>query len=51
MVRNPSNPFRVITLFLLLVPGFSLRSNPGLKLANAFGVRSNSGYVILREPS
>jgi hypothetical protein len=24
--------------FLIGYPGFSLRSNPGLKLANAFGV-------------
>src|ERR1041384_4817502 len=32
------NPFRVGTLFLYLFPGLSLRSNPGLKLANAFGV-------------
>jgi hypothetical protein len=26
------------SFFLILIPGFSLRSNPGLKLANAFGV-------------
>jgi hypothetical protein len=25
--------------FLMLIPGLSLRSNPGLELANAFGVR------------
>jgi len=32
------NPFRVQSLFNVLIPGLSLRSNPGLKLANAFGV-------------
>jgi len=26
---------------LIVNPGFSLRSNPGLKLANAFGVNPN----------
>src|SRR5215213_8964587 len=36
-VRQPPNPFRVIK-YLLLYPGLSLRSNPGLTLANAFGV-------------
>src|SRR6185295_16921174 len=30
-------PFRVYRLFYV-IPGLSLRSNPGLKLANAFGV-------------
>jgi len=29
-------------LFDVLIPGLSLRSNPGLKLANAFGVISNT---------
>jgi len=29
-----------------LVPGLSLRSNPGLKLANAFGVIANTFGVI-----
>jgi hypothetical protein len=29
--------FRV-SVYQLMIPGFSLRSNPGLKLANAFGV-------------
>ena len=32
------NPFRVGTTFVDITPGFSLRSNPGLRLANAFGV-------------
>ena len=32
------NPFRVGRFFRIDYPGFSLRSNPGLKLANAFGV-------------
>ena len=33
-----SNPFRVECMVDGLFPGLSLRSNPGLKLANAFGV-------------
>ena len=33
-----ANPFRVQRFFLMTYPGLSLRSNPGLKLANAFGV-------------
>jgi hypothetical protein len=33
-----ANPFRVPSWFLIHNPGLSLRSNPGLKLANAFGV-------------
>jgi len=49
------NPFRVQSLFNILIPGLSLRSNPGLKLANAFGVivliprlslRSNPGLKL-----
>jgi len=32
------NPFRVSKNFMIADPGLSLRSNPGLKLANAFGV-------------
>jgi len=32
------NPFRVGLDFESINPGLSLRSNPGLKLANAFGV-------------
>jgi len=32
------NPYRVFVSFLICDPGLSLRSNPGLKLANAFGV-------------
>jgi hypothetical protein len=32
------NPFRVYGLFSFPIPGLSLRSNPGLELANAFGV-------------
>ncbi len=35
-----ANPFRVNNISFRY-PGFSLRSNPGLKLANAFGVFSN----------
>jgi hypothetical protein len=37
-VRWTPNPFRVNHSILLCTPGFSLHSNPGLKLANAFGV-------------
>jgi len=37
-VRAAINPFRVEGLLYALIPGLSLRSNPGLKLANAFGV-------------
>jgi hypothetical protein len=33
-----ANPFRVATQDEMMIPGLSLRSNPGLKLANAFGV-------------
>ena len=36
-VRWLANPFRVNDNSCL-IPGLSLRSNPGLKLANAFGV-------------
>jgi hypothetical protein len=32
------NPFRVYVLLRLLTQGCRLRSNPGLELANAFGV-------------
>jgi predicted outer membrane lipoprotein len=31
-------PFQGLCLCYCLIPGLSLRSNPGLKLANAFGV-------------
>jgi hypothetical protein len=36
-----NNPFRVQNKFWRRFPGLSLRSNPGLKLANAFGVKPN----------
>jgi hypothetical protein len=32
--------------FFNLIPGFSLRSNPGLKLANAFGVLSDRRHEM-----
>jgi hypothetical protein len=35
--------FQGLIVFLICTPGFSLGSNPGLKLANAFGVFSNCG--------
>jgi len=37
-VRQLPNPFRVWSRFENMFPGLSLRFNPGLKLANAFGV-------------
>jgi hypothetical protein len=37
-VRPEANPYRVQEKAGYLSPGLSLRSNPGLKLANAFGV-------------
>src|SRR5215217_2124881 len=37
-VKRLANPFRVKWTFMFLSPGLSLRSNPGLKLANASGV-------------
>src|SRR5215212_2469006 len=37
-VRGLANPFRVQRILDVLIPGLSLRSNSGLKLANAFGV-------------
>jgi hypothetical protein len=39
-VRGERNPFRVERLFQTRFPELSLRSNSGLKLANAFGVIS-----------
>src|SRR5215213_4608322 len=41
-VRRLANPFRVSADFGNSPPGLSLRSNPGLKLANAFGVTANA---------
>ena len=32
------NPFRVSNRLVIMIPWLSLRSNHGLKLANAFGV-------------
>ena len=37
-VRPMANAFSVLANFYLLNPRLSLRSNHGLKLANAFGV-------------
>jgi len=39
-VRRLANPFRVKTLFDVMVPKVLASSNLGLKLANAFGVDS-----------
>jgi len=45
-VRQLPNPFRVQSYFFHRVPGLSLRSNPGLSLANAFGVRPWRDTVV-----
>jgi hypothetical protein len=42
------NPFRVKTQFMLGLPGLSLRSNPRLQLANAFGVIANSQPAMVK---
>ena len=42
MVCLVRNPFRVKRKYLLPIPRLSLRSNPGLRLANTFGVRVNT---------
>ena len=41
-------PFQGYDEFILLFPGCSLRSNPGLKLANAFGV---NGVILVTKES
>ena len=41
------NPFRVNDYFDGSIPGLSLRSNPGLKLANAFGVVHSSPALFI----
>ena len=44
------NPFRVELNVYVLIPGLSLRSNPSLKLANAFGVfvqKQNDAYSTM----
>jgi hypothetical protein len=38
LIPQMANAFSVLSRLLYLIPGLSLRSNPGLKLANAFGV-------------
>ena len=35
------NPYRVENNIELIIPGLLLRANPGLKLANAFGVKNS----------
>jgi hypothetical protein len=40
-VSHKANPFQGCFELRRMIPGFSLRSNPGLKLANAFGVISS----------
>ena len=41
-VRRATNPFRVDLFFLADTQGSRWRSNPGLRLANAFGVLTNN---------
>jgi len=41
-----ANPFRVENKSKNNVPGLSLRSNPGLKLANAFGVTETEPGLV-----
>src|SRR5215212_7291204 len=45
-VRLKDKPFQGFLVFINLIPGLSLRSNPGLKLANAFGVNLNRPWRI-----
>jgi len=45
-VCRSSNPFRVGNDFENYVPGFSRCSNPGLKLANTFGVSKHPGLKL-----
>ena len=35
----------------MATPGLSLRPNPGLELANAFGVNYSSGHEQIEDPS
>ena len=42
------NPFRVNFFFVDSIPGLSLPSNPGLQLANAFGVKPERLSLLLR---
>jgi hypothetical protein len=43
------NPFRVAPFFVDSIPGLSLRSNPGVELANAFGVLSKDFGVLSKD--
>jgi len=38
VIKSKETPSGLGAVICDLIPGFSLRSNPGLKLANAFGV-------------
>jgi hypothetical protein len=43
-------PFSALLIpYIALIPGLSLRSNPGLKLANAFGVNGQTLWLWLRD--
>jgi hypothetical protein len=47
-VRLERNPYRVNPVFLMMIPGLSLRSNPGLRIANAFGVNPEDSERLRR---
>jgi hypothetical protein len=40
-----ANPFQGLAVLYVMAPGLSLRSNPELKLANAFGVFKVNQYA------
>jgi len=42
-------PFQGLTILFVMHPGFSLRSNPGLKLANTFGVKEPTPLVLISQ--
>ena len=42
-------PFQGLTILFVMHPGFSLRSNPGLKLGNTFGVKEPTPLVLISQ--
>ncbi len=44
LMPHMPKPFQGLMVIYVLIPGLSLHSNPGLKLANAFGV--NGGQSL-----
>jgi len=49
LMPHMPKPFQGLMVTYFLIPGLSLRSNTGLKLANAFGVFSNLDQFLLRK--